>query len=161
MTTTHEVSGGPASQLSPTEVLDLIGPETRADLIAVVRKDYWPELTDDLGERGVNQLVAFLASTANATEKMAPSLRVDLFWHAFVLHTAQYAAFCAALGTVFIHHVPDRHGHNPADGRAVLTRTRDTIRAAGFEIDPEIWPADGAADCTQSYAGCTDSPISK
>lgn len=161
MTTTYEASRSPAPHLSPTEVFALISPEMRADLIAVVRKDYWPDLTDDLGERGVNQMAAFLAATINAEEKMAPSLRVDLFWHAFVLHTAQYAAFCAALGTDFIHHVPDRRGHNPAEGRAALARTRDTIRAAGFAIDPQFWPADGAADCTQSYAGCTDSPVSK
>ncbi|MFD7666568.1 hypothetical protein [Streptomyces sp. NPDC059788] len=159
MVTLHEALRAPAPQLSPAEILNLIGPEMRADLVAVVRKDYWPELTDDLGARGVNQLAAFLASAVEATEKMAPSLRVDLFWHAFVLHTAQYAAFCAALGTDFIHHVPDRRGHDPAEGRAALGRTRDTIRAAGFEIDHEFWPADGAADCTQSYAGCTDSPV--
>ncbi|GAB2584196.1 hypothetical protein GCM10027168_16310 [Streptomyces capparidis] len=145
-----------------TSVLNLISPELRADLIAVVRKDYWPDLTEDLGERGVNQMAAFLAATAHATgEKMAPSLRVDLFWHAFVLHTKPYAEFCSALGTGFIHHVPDRRGHTPAEGRAAMARTRDVIRSAGFAIDPEFWPAEGAAECTQSYAGCSDSPVSK
>lgn len=35
------------------------------------------------------------------------------------------------------------------------------ISAARFDVDPEFWPADGAADCTQSYAGCSDSPVAE
>jgi hypothetical protein len=87
---------------------------------------------------------------------------VDLFWHAFVLHTKPYADFCDALGSGFIHHVPDRNsGHNPEEGRTAMRRSADLIREAGYRIDPEFWPIDGAADCTQSYAGCSDSPVSK
>ncbi|MGW7521331.1 glycine-rich domain-containing protein [Streptomyces sp. NPDC054796] len=145
----------------PTGVLSLISPELRADLIEVVRKDYWPELTDDLGRRGVDQMVAFLATAAHTTGKMAPSLRVDLFWHAFVLHTKPYADFCQALGAPFVHHVPDRGGHDPAKGRAAMANTRDLLRVAGYETDPDFWPAEGSADCTQSYAGCSDSPVNK
>ncbi|MEV5885688.1 hypothetical protein AB0L74_23720 [Streptomyces sp. NPDC052020] len=148
------------TQHNSTSVLDLISPTLRTDLITMVREDYWPEMTDDQGARGVNQLAAFLAVAANTTEKAAPSLRVDLFWHAFVLHTKPYADFCQALGGGFIHHVPDRSnaGHNPAEGRAAMRRTAEMIRAAGFHTDAEFWPINGAADCTQSYAGCSDSP---
>ncbi|GAA1043559.1 hypothetical protein [Streptomyces murinus] len=149
------------TQHDNTGVLSLISPAFRADLIAMVREDYWPEMTDDQGERGVNQLAAFLAVAASTTEKATPSLRVDLFWHAAILHTKPYADFCDVLGG-FIHHVPERNnaGHNPAEGRAVMCRTVEMIRTAGFDTDPEFWPVDGAADCTQSYAGCTDSPNS-
>ncbi|MFY4719555.1 hypothetical protein [Streptomyces sp. LaBMicrA B280] len=148
-------------QHDSASVLSLISPALRADLIAMVREDYWPEMTDDQGERGVDQLAAFLAVAASTTERATPGLRVDLFWHAAILHTKPYADFCDALGG-FIHHVPDRNNpeHNPAEGRAALRRTAEMIRAAGFDADPEFWPVDGAADCTQSYAGCTDSPNS-
>ena len=161
MTTVHEKPLSPAIRPGPSEVAGLIGSDTRAGLIAVVRQDYWPELTDELGQRGIDQMSAFLAAAAGTRTRLSPSLRVDLFWHAFVLHTVQYAAFCTALGTDFIHHVPDRGGHNPAEGRAALLRTLDAIRAAGFVADPEFWPVDGAADCTQSYAGCSDSPVKR
>ncbi|WP_052848320.1 glycine-rich domain-containing protein [Streptomyces avicenniae] len=145
-----------------TTVYDLITPEVRADLITLVREDSWPEMTYDQGERGVRQLAAFLAVAATTTERATPSLRVDLFWHAFVLHTKHYAAFCDALGGGFIHHVPDRgEGHDPAEGRAAMRRTAEMIRSAGFDVDTEFWPSDGAADCTQSYAGCSDSPVVK
>ncbi|HBF81471.1 MAG TPA: hypothetical protein DD420_16530 [Streptomyces sp.] len=33
------------------------------------------------------------------------------------------------------------------------------IRAAGFEVDAAYWPGEGAAECTQCHAGCTDSPV--
>ncbi|MGV9691093.1 glycine-rich domain-containing protein [Streptomyces sp. NPDC003444] len=144
-----------------TGVLNLISPALRADLVTMVREDYWPEVTEDQGNRGVDQLAAFLAVAATTPGKVTPSLRVDLFWHAFVLHTKPYADFCAALGGGFIHHVPDRgSGHDPAEGRAAMRRTADLIREAGYRADPEFWPLDGAADCTQSYAGCSDSPVS-
>ncbi len=105
-------------------------------------------------------VTAFLTVAASSTEKVTPSLRVDLFWHALVLHTRHYAEFCEALGNGYIHHVPDRkNGHDPAAGRAALRRTAELMRWAGFAVDPEFWPTDGAADCTQSYAGCSDSPI--
>ncbi|MFF5441712.1 glycine-rich domain-containing protein [Streptomyces achromogenes] len=148
------------TQYNPVEVQDLLDPALRPDLITFVREEYWPELTDDLGERGVDQLVAFLAATRTTDHKMTPSLRVDQFWHGFVLHTKPYADFCAGLGQ-FIHHVPDRGRHNPKEGRKALALTVETIRAAGFTIDPEFWPNEGAADCTQSYAGCSDSPVNK
>lgn len=42
-----------------------------------------------------------------------------------------------------------------------MLRTAEMIRSAGFDVDPEFWPIDGAADCTQSYAGCSDSSVAK
>ncbi|MGV9311286.1 glycine-rich domain-containing protein [Streptomyces sp. NPDC003691] len=152
MTITHRENAGASH-------LDLIRPELRADLVALVRDDYWPGLTDELGERGVEQLAAFLSTTATVAHRMTPSLRVDLFWHAFVLHTKPYADFCASLGAGFIHHVPDRGGHGSGKGRAAMARTEAAVRAAGYTIDPEFWPGGGGADCTQSYAGCSDSPV--
>ncbi|MET9052372.1 hypothetical protein ABZW50_14590 [Streptomyces bacillaris] len=147
---------------TPKSTHDLISPELRAQLITMVRQDSWPGMTDDQGERGVDQTAAFLTVAANTTERVTPSLRVDLFWHALVLHTRHYAELCEALGSGFIHHVPDRDtGHDPADGRAAMRRTAEMIRSAGFAVDPEFWPVDDAADCTQSYAGCSDSPVAK
>ncbi|MFD1657216.1 hypothetical protein ACFSL4_02950 [Streptomyces caeni] len=32
------------------------------------------------------------------------------------------------------------------------------IKAAGFEIDPDLWGMEDAADCNQCHAGCHDSP---
>ncbi|MFJ9430250.1 hypothetical protein ACIRQY_11340 [Streptomyces sp. NPDC101490] len=144
----------------PTNVKDLISPDLSAQLIKDVRK-VWPELSDDLGARGVHQMTAYLATAAHSTEPLSPSLRVDLFWHAFIMRTVDYIAFCKALGVVYIHHVPeddDENGTNPEAGRAALTRTKDSILTAGHTIDAEFWPGTGAADCSQCHAGCHNSP---
>nr|WP_097901534.1 hypothetical protein [Streptomyces sp. b94] len=75
------------------------------------------------------------------------------------LHTRHYAKLCDGLGG-FIHHTPDRGScHSPVDGRLAMLRTAEMIRSAGFDVDPDFWPVNGAADCTQSYAGCSDSLV--
>ncbi|MEV7525542.1 hypothetical protein [Streptomyces sp. NPDC091371] len=151
MTITHE---------SPTEVLNLISPELRALLIKEVRKD-WPDLTHDLGERGVNQMVAFLATSVRTDEPLTPSLRVDWFWHQFLKRSVPYVAFSRALGVDYIHHIPDEDegGADPEAGRAAMAQTTAAIRTAGFTVDAEFWPNEGVADCSQCHAGCTDSPV--
>ncbi|MCX5383177.1 hypothetical protein [Streptomyces sp. NBC_00083] len=156
MTITHE---------HPTEVLNLIGPDVCAVLIQDVRKD-WPELTDDMGRRGVSQMVAFLATSATSAttdDPLTPSLRVDLFWHRFLKRTVPYLAFSRALGVDCIHHIPDdsEGGVDPEAGWTAMRTTTAAITAAGFTVDAEFWPGTGAADCSQCHAGCTDSPVNK
>lgn len=149
------------TQQRPTEALDLINRDLRALLIKDVRKD-WPDLTDERGERGVNQMVAFLAAGTVTDSPLTPSLRVDLFWHRFLQRTVPYVAFSRSLGVDYIHHVPDDEvGADPEEGRAAMATTTAAIKAAGFEVDPEFWPGMGAADCSQCHAGCTDSPVNK
>ncbi|MDK0520995.1 hypothetical protein [Streptomyces sp. ML-6] len=144
------------------EVLGLISPDLRERLARDVRKT-WPEMSDDQGERGVSQMAAFLVASTLTDEPLTPSLRVDLFWHAFLQRSVPYVAFAKSLGVDYIHHVPDddESGSDPEAGRAAMEATKAAIRAVGFTIDPEFWPNEGAADCTQCHAGCTDSPVNK
>ncbi|MEV0905740.1 hypothetical protein [Streptomyces hokutonensis] len=64
----------------------------------------------------------------------------------------------------YIHHVPElpgttQDGHDPeTGGPLVLEQTIKVIKAAGFEIDPDLWGMADAADCNQCHAGCHDSP---
>ncbi|MEU2513186.1 hypothetical protein [Streptomyces syringium] len=70
---------------------------------------------------------------------MTPSLRVDLFWHRFLQRTVPYVAFCRSLGVDYIHHVPDDGaGADNEEGRAAMAVTTAAIKAAGFEVDPEL-----------------------
>lgn len=105
-------------------------------------------LDDAYAARIVDQTGAFLKACAdNPNLALAPSMAVDLGWHAFVLHTAAYAAFCQRIAGRFIHHEPtDDAGDGSDQARQVLKVT----------VDPELWAA--AADCSQCHAGCTDSP---
>ena len=51
-------------------------------------------------------LHAFLARCATAGPLEVPSSELDLFWHAFILDTHSYAAYCERHFGRFIHHVP-------------------------------------------------------
>ncbi|MDI1466292.1 hypothetical protein QEZ54_35475 [Catellatospora sp. KI3] len=73
-----------------------------------------------------------------------------------------YAAFCDRIAGPFIHHIPeDEREHDPrlpGRARAMRARTVAAITAAGHDVDSAFWPELSAAECTQCYAGCTDSP---
>jgi hypothetical protein len=119
------------------------------------------ELDQDLAERIVDQTIAFLMACArNTSAPLAPSELVDVGWHAFLLHTHEYAGFCREVAGRFLHHVPS-DPHDPATGRAAcdtLTRTVATIEEAGFVVDHDLWTHQPANDCTGCHNGCHDDP---
>lgn len=119
-----------------------------------------PELPAGMPERILDQALAFLGACAVATEPIGPSETVDIGWHAFLLYTRAYADFCDTLAGRFIHHEPDDDVPGtewPTIPRASLSATVAAIRAAGYQVDDELWAAK-PGDCTQCHAGCHDSP---
>lgn len=111
----------------------------------------------ELAQRIVDQTGAFLKACAdNPGAALSPSMTVDLGWHAFVLHTGDYARFCQQVAGRFIHHEPTGPEDGTDQGSEVLATTVDAIRRSGMMIDPKLWP--DAADCSQCHAGCHDSP---
>ena len=130
-----------------------------------VRKQH-PDMTADLADRGIGQMIAFLVAGNRTATPLSPSRLVDDFWHAFILRTQAYAAFCERIAGRFIHHAPDLAG-TVNDATKVTRRheTLEAIAAAGFTVDPELWPTvaecSQGGDCHQCHAGCTDSPVKK
>ncbi|MEU8131953.1 glycine-rich domain-containing protein [Streptodolium elevatio] len=128
----------------------------RARLSARIQSER-PEIGAELADRIVSGTAVFLAvSAANPVQRMTPSALIDVGWHAWVLHTRDYAEFCATLGR-FVHHVPTDEARPATEGRAEVTRTADLIKSAGYPVDAELWAVAGA-DCSQCHAGCSDSP---
>jgi len=119
-------------------------------------------LERDLAERIVDQALAFLsACAANTGAAFAPSDLVDIGWHAFLLHTRDYAAFCDRIAGRFLHHVPTEPTDPAASGdaaRGTLLRTVAAIGAAGFVIDADLWPRSAAGACTGCHNGCHNDP---
>jgi hypothetical protein len=117
-------------------------------------------LDDNLAERVVDQAIAFLAACAhNTLVPLSPSALVDIGWHAFLLHTREYATFCHEVAGRFLHHVPttdDSPTDQPAHEK--LARTVAAIRAAGFAVDADLWNHGDAGDCTGCHTGCHDDP---
>ena len=125
-----------------------------------------PEIPDGMPERILDQALAFLGACAVATQPIGPSDLVDIGWHTFILHTEDYLEFCYRVAGRFIHHVPDDDAPDTPPTTSTSNRVRiadavAAIRAAGFRIDPDLWPgfaADCSSKCTQCHAGCTNSP---
>jgi len=126
--------------------------------VRLIMRDH--DMGRDLAERTFGQTVAYLVTSAeNPTILMGPTPAVDKGVHSFVLDTPSYWDFCLTHNGGYLHHVP--HLSAERAGRpGVLQQTVDAIRAAGFALDTELWGA-MEVDCTQCYAGCSDSPGKK
>jgi hypothetical protein len=109
-------------------------------------------------EQIMSDALAFLAACAvHRGEPLSPSARVDIGWHAFILHTRDYAEFCDRIAGRFLHHIP-AEGDMPAGSDLFLqmNRTMRAIVEAGFAVTPELWLDD--AKCTQCHNGCYNDP---
>jgi hypothetical protein len=119
------------------------------------------QVDHDLAGRIVDQALAFLAASArNTSAPLAPSSLVDLGWHAFLLHTRDYAAFCHDIAGRFLHHVPMPPGDRSSSDDTLETfrRTVSAIETAGFTVDVDLWTHAGAGSCTGCHNGCHDDP---
>lgn len=154
MTTTID---RPVGTTDPTTLLD---PDVMTRLTRRITTDH-PEISNDTARRIVGQAAAFIAASGQQPgQSLAPSELVDYGWHAFILHTVDYADFCQRTVGRFVHHVPTGEDEEPSGSPAeARERTLAAIAAAGYTVDEELWP-EASADCTQCHQGCTDSPNS-
>ncbi|UGY91188.1 hypothetical protein [Streptomyces gobiensis] len=136
--------------------------EAEMHRVLVTIKDSNPGMAEPMARRIVGDAAKFVVAGAQFPEiPLAPSRVVDEGWHALILHTALYASLCGRHGG-FVHHHP---GYDPTHyDPAILDRTTEAIRRAGFEVDSELWraPTDGgiavAANC-QHAPECAIRPM--
>lgn len=142
-----------------TDPITLVDPEVTDRLARRITTDH-PGIDEATARRIVGQTAAFIAASGQQPgQSLAPSELVDYGWHAFILHTVDYAAFCERVVGRFVHHVPtDEDEHLPGGPQATHERTLAAIRSAGYAVDDELWP--DMADCHQCHQGCHDSPKS-
>jgi len=137
---------------------DLVPPDTFERLSKRLKDEHG--LDTDIATRVVDQAAAFLVACGASSGPLSPSAAVDLGWHAFILHTRDYAAFCTAVAGDFIHHVPhdEPSAENDEEIQAVLDRTMTAISNAGLTVDEELWRVKGGVKCSQCHNGCADDP---
>ncbi len=138
----------------------LIRPEVRALIVTTMRAQH-PEVTEERAELGTGQMAAFLTASAAADHPLSPSPEVDDYWHAFVLNTEAYMAWCLEMFGRMVHHKPgyldpEEHG----GGKVLRARAIDAIAGLGFLLEPDFWPEIELAQCSQCHANCSDSPFS-
>lgn len=166
----------------------LLNPELMNRLIHRVTTDH-PEISADTARRIVGQAAAFVAASGlQPGQSLAPSELVDHGWHAFILHTVDYAAFCQQVVGRFVHHVPtDEDEATPGGAAAARERTlavidavysvygaawftdptvllpavRERLRPGGVLVFSQRPAAEGCYDCQASYIqrGADEDPL--
>jgi len=81
------------------------------------------------------EMLKFLDVCALAEQTVSPPPRVDDAWHAFLVFTRDYAAYCEDRFGFFIHHNPTESSDTLAYRRA-YTQTGERFGA----LDRRVWP---------------------
>lgn len=102
-------------------------------------------------------MLRFLFLCGTREDRFAPSERIDLAWHHFILFTRDYAAFCQRYFGHFLHHQP-HVGTEDADPDLV-PRTLRAAREAFGSLGPNwSYRAGSTAECGFSdCAKCSGS----
>ena len=121
------------------------------------------------------EMLVFLDMCAASDVMLSPSKQVDAAWHAFLLHTRDYEAYCRERFGRIIHHDPSGKPDPVAYRRAY----EEAAARSDTGLDPAIWPVpvglagaagiaeasggeeerkdDGSARCGGTGAGCGGS----
>lgn len=141
------VGGGQDCRLLDREVQDRL----------VTSLMHQKQMDRSLAERVMNEVVGFLSLVASSTdgEAYSPSRIVDMGWHAFILYTREYGAFCEKVAGRFIHHVPTDVGDSISELKGA-GHTLDALRKAGFDVDEQLWLEQGDCQGHKCFGGdCT------
>jgi hypothetical protein len=144
--------------LGPNDLEALIPASLFARLSARVARETAADR--DVAEHVVRATLAFLVACArNPGTPLTPSRTVDAGWHAFVLHTREYADFCQRVAGCFIHHAPeedDEEEEQRSDAASRVERTVAIMRRSGLPVDEELWSTQRGSCSSQCQNCCSD-----
>jgi len=93
------------------------------------------------------EMLIFLDLCARSDEMLSPPPDVDAAWHAFVLHSRDYEAYCSERYGRVIHHQPSGEP-DPAAYRRAYERRREYTSGTG--PDPMLWAVPVAIGTSES-----------
>lgn len=97
--------------------------------------------------KAVSEYRRFIFMALSAKHPCVPSRVVDEVWHAHVLHSRDYTAFCKAIGQDYIHHEPALPGES-ADLVPYFEKTTALYeKCFGEKPDRTVWGISGQAYC--------------
>ncbi|MBI5139227.1 hypothetical protein HZA26_01310 [Candidatus Nomurabacteria bacterium] len=133
--------------------LQFIDEENYAPVVRKVRELYEAEHgcppTEAWVNSGIEGLKQYYAvALLDPLNAHAVSAKLDLFWHAHILHSQQYADFCDRVVGRYMHHVPlDAANKVAVENVGVLYNyTLEVIGLLFGEKNPENWPSEHEAD---------------
>jgi hypothetical protein len=88
------------------------------------------------------ELATELEKSGERPFNLVPSAPVDAAWHAFILHTRDYADYCERKLGGFAHHNPSKPETDDAIASQLLDylRTRVSMNRRYGELNDELWP---------------------
>jgi hypothetical protein len=101
----------------------------------------------DTARAWFNEMLVFLDLVAGSKKLISPPEPIDVAWHAFILHTRDYEAYCRERFGKVIHHEPTGKPDPRAYRRAYDRRARQG------QMDPAIWAAPVVGGVVASEAG--------
>ena len=121
-------------------------PDTRRRVVARIRKE--THVNEAGSQRMLDGALQFLdlcgAKQRGEIEPFvaAPSPIVDHAWHAFILHTPDYMAYCEEHCGGYVHHAPTDPDDTsaPEAGDDPYEQTRRALEARFGELDELLWP---------------------
>lgn len=119
----------------------------------IIKEEQIPE---EEAQRRFDAMLQFLIVCAIANQPVSPSLPIDSAWHAFILHTRDYAHYCDEQFGRFIHHQPTADGER-SQNRDNYLRARSIAEDLFGSLDAEMWPqrSRGAAACSDPDGECS------
>jgi hypothetical protein len=119
--------------------------DSRRRVVARIRKE--TRLNEAGAQRLLDGALQFLdlcgAMSRGEVEsfRAPPSPVVDHAWHAFILHTPEYMAYCEEHCGGYVHHAPtDPDDPSESGAGDLYERTRQAIRERFGELDELLWP---------------------
>ncbi|CNG66391.1 Uncharacterized conserved protein [Mycobacterium tuberculosis] len=136
---------------------ELVEPEVFGLLVEDLRR--YHHVTREYAERMMGQALVFLKAQANIVRaraegrtwvRIVPTVPVDPAWHAFMLRSQPYAAFCAEHAGQYIHHVPFQD--EAILSGDTLEVTIPELHKTGYRVDLEFWHGERKPCCPPECA---------
>ena len=115
-------------------------------------------ISHEEAERRFMGMLQFLKVASVANAPVSPSKAIDSAWHAFILFTIDYAAYCKEHLDRFVHHQPTSAEVNNRDN---YVRARTLAEELFGSLDESVWPlpeknlvAAGVGDCGNDCGSC-------
>ncbi|MFD9161514.1 glycine-rich domain-containing protein [Streptomyces sp. NPDC059558] len=99
-------------------------------------------VSNEVAEQYFEGALQFLEVASTASKPVSPSRPVDAAWHAFILHTADYANYCQERFGRFIHHKPTR----TCDPELYM-EARNLVHERFGPLNAAIWHQPEASEC--------------
>lgn len=99
-------------------------------------------VSQETAERRFRGALQFLEAAASSPTPISPSPAIDTAWHAFILHTRDYADYCHSRFGHFIHHGPT------GEADPVKLSNGRSLAAEKFgALDEGVWNLEESTEC--------------